>query len=626
MRLIYAYIRNFRNIREQEINFDNEFLCSFSSGTLKICRNHKTHDLNTLYGESMLKNVHLIVGKTGSGKTNILQMIGMEDSYRKYGNDNSAEYLLMYHDSENEQQFYAELFNIAILPGNDKGTVREYQGNGLYKLKLKDGIVTGISDKVNDIRDRLVIVNCFDSHSFSAKPYEDTHRESIYMQHNQFARWISPYGRTNVGIAVYWIQRYLDRFPEQSVKRKAALEIKCRNFIHKTTSPIDKELLKEQYWTYADIDFEERLKQPLKKTFNNNISKKSKFLHDLLADYALYLREYLEKYSKEEIDRDIEMGVYDGEVGLSDKINPYHLPDHWGDGSTRDLVKRIVWLAKVIDRSSDVEYFPNGEGLVWQISLDIIDIYRLLKAMPEKYFTSETFSIPIVDIELGRGTPMEDLFERMTGYRPDELNLFSNELLPYQITCLSSGEYQYAKVLGAIDEYCVRLRLHTGAEENPKQPDFILLLDEPETYMHPELARCFLADMEHILRDHSRESNIQVVMTTHSPFMLSDVTSSQITRLTFDEMGECRVLPKTEKTFAGNILSIMANDFFLKFTIGEYSRRMLSEIIRLLDDKKVILEDKEWRKRIDCIKSHVGDSVIRQYFDYYLQHPLPCKK
>jgi len=617
MKLLYIYINQFRNIFNQEVYCSDEYCFSLKDKVLKKNYAADTKLRNVIYGDSFLKNLHIFVGKTGSGKTNLLQLIGREDFFPS---DEQSSYFLLFKEKEDDNNFIFELhnFELGIPIINEKNT---YYRNavGLYRVKMQgDSIVSLSPIEPMDARECLII-NCFDRHSFGYYPYYD---EVHYEGSSFIRRHISPFDRTNVGIACEWIKRYVSSFPETSVKRKAALIIKSSNWAKRYSTPVDKELVLSQYWTCKDIEDKiyDGLSHKVEK-YAAKLTVKQKFLHDLLADYALYLREYLEQFCKEELDRDIEGGIYDEYTNVvpSNKPNPFHSPDHWGTGSIPNLLTRIKWLSMVIDRNTDGGYFYNGKGLVWQISSDIFDIYNLLNKLPDKLFTIDTLSIPIIDIVVGKGTVMEDLFERMTGYRPDENNLFDRELLPYSISCLSSGEYQFAKVLGAIDEYCVRLKLSSSDYKDVRIPDFILLLDEPETYMHPDMARRFIYEMGHILKDHTKESELQVIMSTHNPFLLSDVTSSQITKLDFDKECRCVIAPTNKQTFASEIHSIMANDFFLNFTIGEYSRAFLENaLIRLreiVSSKKRTEYDEQFLNDLNILIPQIGDNLLRAYFE-----------
>ena len=83
MRLLYAYIAHFRNIFDQEMNFSSDYYISYSHEKLHISKLPEDPNINYLYGDSMMRNLSIIVGKIGAGKSNLLQLIGMQVSYRQ---------------------------------------------------------------------------------------------------------------------------------------------------------------------------------------------------------------------------------------------------------------------------------------------------------------------------------------------------------------------------------------------------------------------------------------------------------------------------------------------------------------------------------------------------------------
>lgn len=64
---------------------------------------------------------------------------------------------------------------------------------------------------------------------------------------------------------------------------------------------------------------------------------------------------------------------------------------------------------------------------------------------------------------------MGEVFERMEQYRPDEIGVFTKCLLPYHWTYVSSGEYQYAKIWGVLEEYGVKVKILTQGQ-NIRKP------------------------------------------------------------------------------------------------------------------------------------------------------------
>lgn len=624
MELIYVYVERFRNIRKQWINFSDKFRCRFSQNRLFIQRTSPNPARSVIFKDSLLSHVNLIVGKTGSGKTNFLQLIGMPE----YEREDEDRFFLVFRRrggyKNQKSTFFIELHNMKLnIPLDPSSPEISFNDSGLFQAIMKGNEVSALKQVPQNNFHDVLIVNCYDKDSFTSDPYPRIKKDDFNECHWFIPRHISPYGNTNVGIACDYIKRYLKHFPPTSIKWEAALEIKSQNWAKRYNSPIGAQLLQSQYWTYSERKWDEEFHPRKRKSSLKEKSNKEMFLHDLLADFALYLREFLEYQIKEENlyyeDKDPRVLEI---IGINSKPNAHHSPDNWGSGSTKDLIKRIEWLAMMIDGSENGDLFPDGRGVVWQMSSDIIDIYKILNKLPEKYFSLEKFSIPVKEIKTGKGEPMEDLFERMTGYIPDDSDLFPQQILPYNFTCLSSGEYQYAKVLGAIDEYCIQLKLQSHYSKTVTYPDFILLLDEPETYMHPEMARRFLWELNEVLKRHKQRSSVQVIMTSHSPFMLSDLLPSQITTLDYNEDGYCRVKPQEKNTFAADFHSILAHEFFLKFTIGEFSRELLTgmlERLRAIVVKEELTEaDKVFIAEVRKVVPNIGDPLIRSYFESLL--------
>lgn len=191
--------------------------------------------------------------------------------------------------------------------------------------------------------------------------------------------------------------------------------------------------------------------------------------------------------------------------------------------------------------------------------------------------------------------------------------------MPYHWTYVSSGEYQYAKVWGILEKYGVKAKVLRKGEKfsEARQPDFILLLDEPENYMHPEMCRTFIHDLNNLLKQRNPKSSFQVILSTHSPFMLSDVLANQIIKMDYDDKGLCVISHAEKPTYAANIHSIMADSFFLKYTMGDQARLFLTEKFELfknMQKRRGNLSDTdkcEIAKMQELLPSIGGDELIR---------------
>ena len=80
------------------------------------------------------------------------------------------------------------------------------------------------------------------------------------------------------------------------------------------------------------------------------------------------------------------------------------------------------------------------------------------------------------------------------------------------------------------------------------------------------------------------------------------------------------MLDTSEKEFfAANIFSIMADGFFLDYTIGEYSRTFLTEkfsFLKGLVEKGQDITQQEMAEvdRIESVLPYIGDDLIRHCF------------
>ena len=610
MKLIYCYIEHFRNIENQDVSLSDEFDCRYRDSKIFIEKREKNPLMDYIYDNGFMSNLRIIVGKTGSGKTNFLQLIGMDWWNRKSTADGDA-YLLLY-KMHNENDFFVEEVGL----GNK---TRAY----CFTYDFDKHEILKYIPAANDDHEDTYIINAFDRYAFASCPYDNVRQEQMFDNNQFIPRKITQYGRSSVSMECEFLKEYLSHFSEKSIKRRASFVIGWKNWQNKIQSDLDEKLIKREYWTYKDRAEEQRDKNFRNGQYNKPIeydkksTPKSRFIHDLMVDFAIYLRKWAElvEYEFPEKYYPYTGIVYD--LGIED---PRELPD----GKKMGILKRIDWLCQYIDYHTDE--ITSNRGLVWQIGSDIRDLFHLLGKMDDKYFTDTEFSIPVMDIDVNGKTVMREVFERMEQYRPDQIGVFTECLLPYHWSYVSSGEYQYAKIWGVLEEYGVRVKMMTQGQKYSEaiQPNLILLLDEPENYMHPEMCRTFIRNLNVLLSKRNPNAELQVLISTHSPFMLSDVMASQVIKMDYDENGKC-VMSKSKKPYyAANIHSIMADGFFLEYTIGEQARIFLEDKFKLLQrltcmNRNLSSSEKEELTMIRSLIPNIGDALIRHCFCMMLE-------
>lgn len=149
----------------------------------------------------------------------------------------------------------------------------------------------------------------------------------------------------------------------------------------------------------------------------------------------------------------------------------------------------------------------------------------------------------------------------------------------YQV--MSSGERQLLMILSGILYHVTNLS--TSAEGTFNYPHANIILEEIELYSHPEYQRQFLTKLIGLLEkmDFGKIRDVNILMVTHSPFILSDIPKSNVL---FLENGK-PVEPMQENTFGANIYSLLKNGFFLSgMPMGDFAKKKINALFEKLND------------------------------------------
>ena len=135
--------------------------------------------------------------------------------------------------------------------------------------------------------------------------------------------------------------------------------------------------------------------------------------------------------------------------------------------------------------------------------------------------------------------------------------------------------------------------------------------------MHPEYQRQFIYKLITAIYKckFTQIKQIQILIATHSPYILSDVPSQNLLML---EDGEIRHNKITEQTFGANIYDLLKNQFFMNAPIGEIARLKMNEIIEYANCKdKNGIDDNKIDHYLEVVEKF-GDSYLRNTLMYML--------
>lgn len=139
-----------------------------------------------------------------------------------------------------------------------------------------------------------------------------------------------------------------------------------------------------------------------------------------------------------------------------------------------------------------------------------------------------------------------------------------------------------------------------------------LIFDEVELYFHPKYQLKLVSFLIETLQGLKLEniSDIQIILATHSPFILSDIPSSNILML---KDGIEYVNDGPSETFGANVYDLLNSQFFMERFIGEFAQTKLSNLIQSINAFRNNPED-EIREKLN--------QQINLFADKFLQLKL----
>jgi hypothetical protein len=251
----------------------------------------------------------------------------------------------------------------------------------------------------------------------------------------------------------------------------------------------------------------------------------------------------------------------------------------------------------------DIVNLPEGKKEALRVSVEDLSQHLFPFAITQKNLIR--FIPPsLFDIEL----------ELQSIYDKDAYSYFS---------MLSSGEQQLIQSIQSILYHINNLdSVHLdNSNKNPNKKIYShinVVLDEVELYFHPEFQRKFvdhlIEGIKSLEADHIQDYNI--LFATHSPFILSDIPSSNILKL--DEG-----VPKSDAslTFGANIHDLLDSSFFMSSSIGDFSLQKIQGLVDFYHKVRLSNENQFERLKLDFeakkkdfkfLINNVGEDVYRE--------------
>ncbi|OVE34302.1 hypothetical protein CCZ20_27200 [Priestia aryabhattai] len=603
--LLYVYTKDLRTcFYQQEFCFTNDFDITFNENKLIISK--KKNPYIGLWGDK-ISNINLIIGKNGSGKTTLLDLLGSTKTRR-------MNLLRKSKKNDLEEQNFDEWFAVYHIT-KDTFVIEGYNPKLLENLV---NIPMGVSDEYSicikyDFNIKVATyLEYIQSMGYSGekKKYNlENQLVSLYLTNNREKEWF--FGNPIIEEQDYYVgfrRMYINKprisniyhFMTEGLKKTEG------NFTAKNALCV----LKRQEFDYFKQD---EIFKSLKLNLYQNKNKILLFQNDISFDF-------LENKKKRAFDRWtikekfiiklLESIIID--IWVNSKIKTLLNEDQLKRINNIDSIlsendsldTRINYLHQVLKITDDIlSGLPYMDGSIF--SFDFIQNFTsALKKINDDYFiTDRTLSIRLNDIY------NEQINDLLSLYDDFVLNNHENTYtINIKFQNMSSGEIEL--VNGFSNLYtAIRVATH-----NPEINSILLLLDEPDAAFHPEWSRRYIYNIFKFLNqvDYGKEIKYQIIITTHSPFIVSDVPKEHITCINILEnsLGEFkRESKKSDFGFMSNFYDIIQKDFFITSPIGEFAKDVFKETVKRIDGW-TRFEEQEI-EQVKGIISSIGENIIQ---------------
>lgn len=578
MELSFIWVKEFRNIRNQGFNISSRYIFDFNSETKRLNFRPNPKHINNFFGNG-ISNITGIVGQNGAGKTNLLELINYVLNEGNTKIDKS--FFIVYEIAPGQFKGFQHQIEVMYSVDNYEINFDPYLKNNpffdvIHFSNAFDGRKHDLSENTFDLSSNRFLINQF-GENFLKLFYSDVQTQIKFLGSENFELL------SNVERGITGESNHL--FPN----RIKLISPTWGNILHRSKSfdllitklrPIRSEgnLLKQFCSAY-------------RKKINDNQSDNSiiyftAFL--IFIDYLLNVLtpiyqerlktgDSLENRVAEELDQILDIIVT---LGTS-RIDEIHR------SITRDITS-------IIDNNNPyVE-----ERLRFLTELGEFEFNGVIKTNEGTYSNRKVqFSIPY-SIDIGR-------------FVNKYIQATSNQSLTYNIEWegISTGHRAFLSLFS---------RFHSIIKKLQKQ-DVFITIDEGDLYFHPKWQVEFLYRLIKVLPPLLAKSSIQIVLTTHSPFLVSDLLKSNLIFLKKDQRGDCKVIPSEQiegDTFGGNVGELYLDAFFLKDKfISHFAREKIIQLVESIESEKesgIISEDS--RKLLN----QLGEVLIKNKIEQLL--------
>lgn len=571
--LLYVYIKKIdRCFEDTYFSFTNDYDIDYDydSKRLKIVK--KDASVLTNFFSNKIKSINLIVGKNGCGKTTLFDLLGLKrvNRYELFTFDNKDRkigwFALYKCGSTNE--FYVEGFNPELLFKSQE-LINDQMINQLYAIHFYYDFET------------MMMHEKFFSNS-------DTHANLsfLYYDKEMIKSQLLPNKKiiASAGDPSYLINRkYIKTGNLANLYYLASNNYSFFKEIESNDLRIIIKFAKNN--NYKFVQLYEIFKNKFNKSEYLNLKVQERYRFILFKNIIFEGYEILENSEKRN-EYLLDIKSIEKNLATIEKIN---LMCSIACGYIKKYGYNFLSYGYLDNLCQKINELPNSylkyKHLQYQNDSYYFDDYLGIEINLNKQFNQSCYDIL-------------ELYELLS----NRLN-FDNFKKIFQIHLnypISEGELQLINTYSGI-YYAL-----TNGYKNQKSA--IILLDEPDKSFHPMWISSFIDNLVKLVESIDNDMKYQFIISTHSPFMLSDVPKDCITCI--DIVDHQRIISKAKKSFASNYYDIIKDTFFLEDSVGMFAKRKINEMIEVINNIDNNINE-EKIKRINEMISVIDDNYLK---------------
>lgn len=152
-------------------------------------------------------------------------------------------------------------------------------------------------------------------------------------------------------------------------------------------------------------------------------------------------------------------------------------------------------------------------------------------------------------------------------------------------------------------------QLHSAIQRVSKNQHVLICIDEADLYLHPQWQREFLSRILKFVPNIIKK-NLQIILTTHSPFLVSDLPRENLILLYGAEQKAVQHQEVSlQRTLGANIIDLFAGPFFLdNGTISAFALERIQQAVQIARIESPSPAQLELARKITQL---IGDGLIR---------------